>query len=111
MRNEMTEFLEKLVYPVELIESRLERTVASMTDTPTASRIFIRVCCGFVMCLALSIYLSIAVILMSILAVVCLLANLKNLMSRSLTAGLAVARRLILICTPLWQRLLRRVRQ
>ena len=111
MKNEMIKFLEKLVYPVEVIESRLEQKVASIRDTPTAFRIFIKVCCGFAMCLVLNIYLSIAVILMSILAVVCLLVNLKNLTLRSLTALSDAVPKLTSTFTQMWRELLKMVRK
>lgn len=111
MKNEMIKFLEKLVYPVEVIESRLEQKVASIRDTPTAFRIFIKVCCGFVMCLVLNMYLSIVVILMSILAVACSLVSLKNLISKNLTVLSGVVRKLISMFTPLCQKLLSRVRK
>jgi hypothetical protein len=91
MNKEIQRLLERLAYPLELIESLIEQRVASIRSTPTASKIFIGVCYGFVMFLALSTYLFIAVILTSILLVASWLERLSRAMLKLLTGLLEKA--------------------
>ena len=100
MNKEIRRLLERLVYPLELIESLIEQRVASIRSTPTASKIFIGVCYGFVMFLALSTYLFIAVILTSILLVASWLEKLSRVILKLLTGLLEKARKPTSTCIP-----------
>jgi len=100
MNKEIQRLLERLAYPLELIESRIEQRVDSIINTPTVSKIFIGVCYGLGMFLALSTYLFIAVILTSILLVASWLERLSQAILKPLMASSAKAPKPTSTCIP-----------